>query len=217
VADQQRQELVGVFSSQERADAAARRVRDLGVPEELIHMNGHADKEAALRGEMRDELERSWFSPQAGFLLTKRAVKGMLVVSPVAIALGILIALPFAFLPWGPLPLWGRLLAVVLLGSAFGATVGFIVGGEAEKGAGAPLAAERGPALRVGDTRPEVREALVAEEPVRVDVVTAAGSPVGNVTNESETNDEGVFEDLRRAWDEPDRDAHNRHEDLSDR
>jgi hypothetical protein len=214
-----RRDVVGVFHDREEAEAAADKARALGVPDEEIHVDRHEDKVASLRGEMRDELEKGWFSPQGGLLLTKRMVKGILAVSPFAIAAGVLLALPFAFIvSWGELPLWGRLIATTLIGATAGGTFGFIVGGgEAEKGAAAPLAAEHGVTVRVGDPGPEVQQALVEEEPMRLDVVTPSGTPLGPITNEAEHNDEGVVEDLQRAWDEPDRDLHNRHEDLVNR
>jgi hypothetical protein len=167
---------------------------------------------------MRDELDRGWFSPQAGFMMTKRMLKGILAVSPLTVAAGVLIALPFALISWGSLPLWGRLVLTGVIGATAGATVGFIIGGgEAEKGAGAPLAAEHGVTVRVADVRAEVQRALFEEDPLRLDVVTPDGTPLGSITSESERNDEGALQDLERAWKEPDRDMHNRHEDRSRR
>jgi len=168
---------------------------------------------------MRDELEHSWFSPQGGVILTKRMIKGVLAVSPFTIAAGVLLALPLAFLPWASsLPLWGRVLLTSIVGATAGGTVGAIIGGgEAEKGAAAPMAAEQGVTVRVADARAEVQQALVAADPIRLDIVTPDGSPVGSITSESERNDEGVVEDLARAWSEPDRDLHDRHDDLSGR
>ena len=211
-------DLVGVFPDRARAESAAEKVRALGVADEDIHVERREDEVASLRGEMRDELDRGWFSPQGGFVLTKRMMKGVLAVSPFTIVAGVLIALPFAFISWGSLPLWGRIVLTSVIGATAGGTVGFVIGGgEAEKGAAAPLAAEHGVTVRVADARPEVQAALVEEAPVRLDVVTAAGTPLGSVTSESERNDEGVVEDLQRAWNEPDRDLHNQHEDLSHR
>jgi len=211
-----RPELIGVFPDRAQAESAAAKAQALGVPDEDIHVERGEDKVASLRGEMRDELDRGWFSPQAGFVLTKRMIKGILAVSPFTIAAGVLIALPLAFISWGSLPLWGRLILTSVIGATAGATVGVIVGGgEAEKGAGAPLAAEHGVTVRVADARPEAQRALVEEEPLRLDVVTPDGTPLGSITSESERNDEGVVQDLERAWTEPDRDLRNRHEDRS--
>ena len=67
----------------------------------------------------------------------------------------------------------------------------------------------------VANARPEVPRALGEEEPLRLDVVTPDGTPLGSITSESERNDEGAVQDLERAWKEPDRDLHNRHEDRS--
>jgi hypothetical protein len=217
MAKGEHEELVGVFHDRDQAEAAAEGAQALGVADEDVHIQRQEDKVASLRGEMREELERSWFSPQGGILLTKRSLKGMAAVSPVAVVAGILLLLPFAFIAWG-LPLWGRILLTTVVGAIAGGTVGFIVGGgEAEKGAGAPMAAEHGVTVRVADARPEVQARLADAEPVRLDVVTPEGTPVASVSSESERNDEGVIEDLKRAWDEPDRDLHDEHEDLSQR
>ncbi len=214
----ERRELTGVFRDREQAESVAEKAKAAGVPEEDIHIDRREDRAASLRGEMRDELERSWASPQGAFIVTKRAMKGALVASPVAVVVGILLVLPFAFLSWGFMPLWGRIIATSLIGATAGATVGFIVGaGEAEKGASAPMAAEQGVTVNVGDARPEVQQMLVDEEPLRLDVTTPDGAPLGTVTSESERNDEGVMEDFGRALHEPDRDLHDRHDDLSSR
>jgi hypothetical protein len=217
-ADDHEEDLVAVFPDRAQAESVAEKARALGVPDEDVRVERHEDKVASLRGEMRDELERSWFSPQGGFVLTKRMIKGILAVSPFTVLAGVLLLLPFAFVSWGSLPLWGRIVLTSVVGATAGGTVGFIVGGgEAEKGAGAPLAAEHGVTVRVADAGAEVQQALVEAEPVRADVVTPDGTPLGSITSESERNDEGVTEDLARAWKEPDRDLHNRHEDLSRR
>jgi hypothetical protein len=214
-----RDELVGVFPDRAQAESVAANAAALGVPEEDIHVHRDEDRVASLRGEMRDELERSWFSPQGGVILTKRMIKGVLAVSPFTVAAGVLLALPLAFLPWtASLPLWGRVVLTTVIGAVAGGTVGAIIGGgEAEKGAGAPLAAEHGVTVRVGDTRAEVQRTLVDADPIRLDIVTPDGTPLGSITSENEQNDEGVVEDLARAWNEPDRDLHNRHDDLSHR
>ena len=212
------EELVGVFHDRAQAESAAEKARAIGTPGESIRVERQEDKVASLRGEMRDELERSWFSPQGGFMLTKRMIKGILAVSPFTVLAGVLLLLPFAFVSWGSLPLWGRILLTSVIGATAGGTVGFIVGGgEAEKGAGAPLAAEHGVTVRVADAGAEVQQALVEAEPLRLDVVTPDGTPLDSITSESERNEEGAIEDLARAWKEPDRDLHNQHEDLSRR
>jgi hypothetical protein len=210
-------ELVGVFHDEASAESVAERASKLGVPPEQIHVQRDQDKVASLRGEMREELERSWFSPQGAFILTKRMAKGIVAASPFTVTAGILLALPLAFLPLG-LPLWGRIVLTSIVGAIAGGTVGVIFGAaEAEKGAGAPLAAEHGVTVRVADTRPDVQRSLIDADPIRVDAVTPDGTPLGSITSESERNDEGAVEDLARAWQEPDRDLHNRHEDLTGR
>ena len=206
MAGSDRRELVGVFADRAQAESVADRLRAAGVPDEQISIDEGADREASLRGEMREELERSLVSPQAGVVLTKRAVKGILATSPVTIVVGVLIALPFAFMSWGSLPLVGRIVAAVLVGAAAGATVGFVVGGgEAEKGAPSAMAAEQGVTLRVADARPEVKRALTEADPIRVDVVDPDGAPLGPLTSKQD-DDENVVEDLERAWREPERD-----------
>ena len=206
MAASDRRQLVGVFADRAQAESVAERLRALGVPSERISIDEGSDREASLRGEMREELERSWVSPQGGFVLTKRAVKGVLTVSPVAVVLGVLIALPFAFMSWGSLPLYGRIIGAVLIGAAAGATVGFVVGGgEAEKGAPSAMAAEEGVTLRVADARSEVKQALADAGPIRVDVIEPDGTPLGPLSSKQD-DEENVVEDLERAWREPGRD-----------
>jgi hypothetical protein len=211
-----RRELVAVFESHAQAEEAVRRLRAAGLPEHEIHLDGREDEATALRGTMRDELERSWLSPQAGLVLTKRMTKGILTVSPLFVAIGVVLALPLAFLAFDGMALWTRLLTVVVLGALAGGTVGFIVGaGEAEKGKPDPLEPERGTVLRVGADSDDARRLLTEADPIRLDVVATDGSPLGPVVSEEE--DESVVENLERAWREPDRDPDNRHEDLSRR
>lgn len=117
--------LVGAVKDRGRAEAVLARLRALGVDDSQIRVDASEDDRASLRGEMRDELDRSWFAP-AGIVLTKRSVKGAAVGMAVAVAVGVVVSIPFAFFPFWPagLSLGWRLVIVVLLGAAAGATVG---------------------------------------------------------------------------------------------
>lgn len=217
MAGSDHRQLIGVFADRAQAESVAEKLRAAGVPADKISIDDRADREASLRGEMREELERSWVSPQAGVVLSKRAVKGILTVSPIAVAVGILIALPFAFMSWGALPLYGRIIAAVLIGAAAGGTVGFVIGGgEAEKGAPSTMAAEQGVTLRVTDARPEVKQALTEADPIRVDVIEPDGTPLGPLTSKQD-DEEDVVEDLERAWREPGRDPNDEPRKRADR
>jgi hypothetical protein len=207
--------LLGVFRSRATAESAAKRTRAAGVDDEQIHVDRHEDTITSLRAEMRAELEDSWFSPQAAVMLTKEAAKGsivaILVLGTIGAVIGGILALIFSF----GLTLWLRLLLFGAVGATAGATVGFVIGASAaQKGAQKRLAAERGVTVRVEDTGPEVEQLLSKEEPIRLDVVAADGTPTGmTVTTEEGQTDEGVVQDLERAIREPDRERPDQHED----
>ncbi|MGQ0743776.1 MAG: hypothetical protein ACT4OS_05475 [Acidimicrobiales bacterium] len=212
-------DLLGVFADQQAVADVVRLVRALGVDPSSIRVEtepvgsgkgveSHGqDHVAALRSEMREEMDRSLMAPQAGLMMTKRSVKGVLAVSPVAMVIGALVTVPFAFIPgWGPLSLGARILVAALVGVAAGATVGFIVGaGEAEKGATDRLASEHGSTVRVSGATAAIEEIMKSANPLRLDLVAADGTPIRSLYSRAEDAQGGVVEDLRRAWREPDR------------
>jgi hypothetical protein len=207
--------LLGVFRNRATAQSAADRARGAGVDDERIHVERREDKIDSLRAEMRAEVEDSWFSPQAGFMLTKETAKGAAVAILVLGAVGAVVGALLAFVFPTGMALWARLLAFGAVGATAGVTAGFVIGAAgAEKGTQKRLAAERGVTVRVDSAAPEVEQSLSEEEPIRLDVVTADGTPTGTtITTEEDRTDEGVVQDLQRALREPDRERPDQHED----
>jgi hypothetical protein len=211
----QRRHLLGVFRSRAAAESVADRVRAAGIDDEQIHVGRRQDSIASLRAEMRAEVEDSWISPQAAFVVTKETAKGSAVAILVLTLVGALAGAMLGFFFAYGLALWLRLVLFGVIGATAGATVGFIAGATAaQKGSQKRLAAERGVTVRVEDTAPEVEEVLSAGEPIRLDVVAADDTPTGTtLTTEEERTDEGVVEDFERAIREPDRERPDQHED----
>ena len=204
----EKDEALGVFKDRQSAEAAAERARDAGGDDSGIRVGDEADSRASLEAEMREEMEESWLSPQAALVTTKEAAKGMSVVIPIAAAVGVLVALPFAFLiTFGGASRVLRLVIAVVTGGLGGASVGFIVGGGmAIKGPDEPLAAERGVTVRAPAARKEVVEALAEEEPVRLDTVAPSGRKTSTVRTEEEQEPDGVTEDLAQNARQPEGD-----------
>lgn len=215
MAERQGRHLLGVYRDRVTAESAADEARGAGLDEGQIHVERREDEIASLRAEMRAELEDSWFSPQAGFILAKETAKGALVAMLVMGAVGAVLGVVLAFVFPSGLPLWVRLLAFGAVGAVAGATAGFIVGGlAAQKGSQKRLAAERGVTVRVESAASEAKQALSEEQPIRLDVVEADGTPTGTtITTEEDRTDEGVAQDFERAWREPHRERPDQHED----
>lgn len=201
-------EALGVFQDRQRAEAAAERLREAGVDESHIRVGHDADSRASLEAEMREEMEESWLSPQGAFLAPKEAAKGLSLVIPIGVAVGVLVALPFAFFStFGGASIWLRLVIAVATGAIAGGTIGFIVGGGmAVKGPDEPLAAERGVPVRVADAGDEVVDALADEDPVRLDTVAPSGRKTSTVETEEERSPDGVVEDLAESARQPEGD-----------
>ncbi len=186
MTEREERELIGVFEDEQAAEAAAERVAGRGVDRSQVRVGDHGDEVTSLEGEMREEMDQSFLSPQAGFILTKEMAKGARIALPVAVAAGALLALPFGFIPFGGLVLWTRLLTLALIGGTAGAVFGFILGGGlAAKGPSEPLATEKGTTVGVSSSDPATAEALADERPIRVDTV-GDGQPVGTVTTEED-------------------------------
>jgi hypothetical protein len=192
--------LIGVYSTEDSARSAADAVRRAGVPDDEIRIGDPTDYVASVASEMRDETTHTIVGPGNVGPFTKEMSKGMLVGIVVGGAIGVVLALPLAAIPFGDFALWSRLLLVVIVGALVGATVGWVLGGGF--GATRPddkLAAERGVTLTVPAT-PETEALLSRTNPLRLDVVEADGQPVRTIA----TEEEGVMHKLgRHAGEEP--------------
>jgi hypothetical protein len=201
--------LVAVYPDERAAAEARRSLLDLGYEEGSIRIGDVADERASLRGEQRAELDRSVAGPAVG-LQTKEMTKGSALATVVGAVVGGLIALPFAAIHMGDLPLWGRIVVVVAAGVLAGATAGYVIGGSlGARGPGDPGTATEGVTVAVASDDRWARDALSAHGPIRIDVVNAANRPMGTVEDESDRRPDHIVDELRTNVDADD---YHRHE-----
>lgn len=166
------QRLVAVYEDEARARAAVHAATDVGTPATDVRLGDQRDRLASIAGEMRDE------TVHVGGPFTEEMGEGSILGIAVAGLIGLVVALPFAAIGMGGLELWARLLIVAIVGAAVGGVVGWIVGGAfAAKRPDEPLAAEAGVTVATPLTE-QLREVLLATDPVRLDVVASDGQPI---------------------------------------
>lgn len=193
---EQERELVVVYPDRDAAVAARQRLVDLGLGEHDIDLDRESDEVASLRAEMRQELTDAWVVPNAALIATKESMKGMLAVGTGAAVIGAVLGIPFAFIDFGG-SFWLRLLLFMGLGALAGATVGFVVGpGVSAKRPGELMAAHRGTALRVHQDTAEIRSALVAGHPIRIDEVNADSVPVETLLTEEQMDERTAVDEV---------------------
>lgn len=175
-------ELIGVFEDEQAAQEAANAAGGGRVGE-------GRDEQSALRAEMREETDHAFVGPGNVGPFTKEMTKGLLWGTFLAGAIGLLLGLPFGFIPFGDATLVTRLFITGGVGAFAGATLGFVLGGgwggaDSDK----KLAAERGVTVAAPDT-PTTVEALLEKGPIRVDRVRTDGQPVSTVATEEQSTD----------------------------
>src|SRR5918996_3794317 len=117
-----------IFSSEEAARAAARTLeREF---EGVVTRDTELDQRAALRAEMRDEVEATVVGPGNVGPFTKGMTRGIALWVPVCTVAGAVLGVVLALLPWasGMSTVW-RIVAGLVIGAAAGATAGFVIGG----------------------------------------------------------------------------------------
>lgn len=179
-------ELIGVFRDEQAAREAAEATH---APTGDVRVGEGRDNQAALRAEMREEIDHTVVGAGVG-PFTKEMTKGLLWGTALASALGLLLGLPFGFIPFGDSTLATRLVITGGVGAAAGAVLGFVLGGGWGGAADSNkrLAAERGVTVAAPDT-PATVKALLEKGPIRVDRVTRDGQPVATVTTEEQAGD----------------------------
>jgi hypothetical protein len=190
------QGLIGVYPDAAAAEGVKAALADAGVPADAIRSAERADVEASLRAEMHDELENSFVSPQVGVAYPKETVKSSLVLGPIFVIVGGLIAFPFAFLSIGGASFWVRCFWVVLCGmAAGGAAAAIAIPALSVRSTGLePAAAQRGTVLRVNRWSEEIEAAMTKGRPIRLDRVGANDYPLGTVTTEEDREPGGAVE-----------------------
>src|ERR671918_2970285 len=134
------------FDTEEGARAAADALRR-EFPGEVTR-DATIDRRAALRAEMRDEVEAAVVGPGNIGPFTKSMSRGIALWVPVATVIGAAIGVGLAMLPWAAgISTVARVVAGLAIGAVAGATAGFVIGGgfrPRREEEGAELAGERG-------------------------------------------------------------------------
>jgi hypothetical protein len=195
---QRRTDVIGVFETEADARRAAEAAKLAGADPAVIRIGDRQDRLHELQGEMFDEMEHTVMGPGNVGPFTKEMTRAMV---PLTIGLGFvgaLIALPFAAIEFGDLPLWGRLLIVAVCGGAVGSLVGFQLGGMyGARRPEEPLAVERGVTLAIDDAPDSAIDALKAMRPIQLDAFDESGKPLGAIVADDDVGGpSGLKDDL---------------------
>lgn len=186
--------VIAVFDNEAQARTAADALGRMGLDD--IRVGNRKDEQASLLGEMQEEMEHTIAGPGNIGPFTREMAKGAALGTTIAAAVGMVAALPFGLIDFGP-PLWQRLLIAAFVGGFAGATLGFVAGGGfAAMGPAEQLGAERGVTVAVdvaaGDEAERVARMLADRHPLRLDVTTSTGRVVDVVSTEMDETHGGV-------------------------
>lgn len=180
-------QVLGVFRDARTARAAADAAAGVaGRPSRTGQ-----DEVASLQAEMREELDNSIVGAGNVGPFTKEMTKGLVIGTLLGVVVGFVVTVPLGLVPLGSIGLFPRLLIAAVVGGFAGATMGFVTGGGfGAKGPAQPMAAERGTTVSVpvasAEEATKVAEAMRGHDPIRIDLTTAEGEPIGVVTTEEE-------------------------------
>jgi len=188
--------VVAVFEDEQDARQAAYALERSGVGHD-VRVGIRRDQQASLQSEMQEEMEHVFAGPGNVGPFTREMAKGAALGTVGVAVVGMLAALPFGLIDFGP-PLGQRLLIVAVVGGFAGATLGFVIGGGfAAMGPAEPLAAERGVTLAVTVTAGEEAEraarTMADRHALRVDVTDETGRLVDVVMTEMDRTRGGVL------------------------
>jgi hypothetical protein len=177
------------FRSERQAREAAEAARRAGL---RVTVDTDEDRQAALRSEMRDELESVVAGPGNIGPFTKSMTRGLVVAVPVGLVGGaVLGALVGVMIPMFGLDVAVRVWIGVAIGAVAGATTGFVVGGFLKSRwdrEGDVLETERGITVGVHTARADearrARKLLEGKGATRVGVTDAEDRPMGPTSEE---------------------------------
>ncbi len=188
-------ELLGVFPDRETADRVVETVRRR-VPGSDGRVGNAEDYVDAMKAETVRESEDSIIANGA-LVMSKEGSKSVFAFVPIASAIGFVLALPIAWFALPDTAVWLRLVIALVVGAVGGGTIGWIAGmGLGVIGPDPQLAAQRGVTARVWPDSDDTRSVLLAEHPLRLDVLDATGLPVETLTTEREQSATGIKEQL---------------------
>lgn len=195
-----RHELLAVYPDHETAERVLAELR-AQLHEPGAHEGTDQDRRDSLNAEMGEEMRQSFTAPQAGIIYTKEAMKTGAWMMPLCVVLGIVVALPIAFMFESEVSTGGRIIAAVAIGAAMGGTVALILMSLGQKNPDEPMAAERGVTVRVPDDTDELRRVMIAAHPIRLDVVDDEGRPIETIAEEADHSaDPETFDDRQKHW-----------------
>lgn len=202
--DPTRDALIAVYPDDGTAREVAAEVRGRAAAA-VVRVDDPHDRVDSLRAEMREELEHSILSPQAGILLPKESTKSLLVAIPLGAVVGAVLLIPLAAVAFDDTSFAALALWAGIIGAVMGGTIAYLVGSAmAIAGPAAQSAGHAGVPVRVeGELTPEVVGVLAAAEPLRIDLVTEEGRPVATLLTEEELSPDGVFERLAAKLTQP--------------
>ena len=183
--------VVGVFRDRPAAEQAARAARRAAeLNEDQVGIDAEADERFSLRGEMREEVDHTVAGPGPVGPYTKEMTKGLVRSHALWVPVGVLVALPLAFIPIGNTSLVFRLVLWGIVGGIAAAVVSLATGGGlSAKGPADSMAVERGVTVgimaRNADQARMAADAMAKHDPIRLDTGVAE-RPTGMVTREPE-------------------------------
>lgn len=177
-------QLLAVFDDDQTASRARTAVLDAGIPPERVHVGEAPDVVSGLRAEMLEELTRSATQPQAAAIYPKESARGFALVGGIGCVVGAALGAALATIDWGS-TFGVRLVVFVLVGIAFGSTIGMVAGASlAAPRPGTEPAATRGVVVRVEADDERLRDLLAGFHPIRMDELSANGGPIDTVVTE---------------------------------
>lgn len=194
--------LIGVYRSEGEASAVAEQAVALGASAGDVHVGDGADEQVSLVAEMQEETKGTWGVPPVNVSYPKEATKATALATVLLVGAFVLVSLPFAFIPFGGLEWWGRLIVVVIAGALLGGTIAFIAGpAMGLKRPDEPLAADRGVTVRVSPASDEVAEMMASHHPIRLD--RYSGDDIETVATEDLSKGKGIVDEVKRSAENP--------------
>lgn len=179
-------ELLGVYADDMTAE---RVIIDLREHAHVTAIRGtELDEQHSLNAEMREETTGSAIAPPVGVIPTKEAARTGSAFIPVGILIGLVVAMPIAFLFPGELSSGARLAMGGFIGLVFGVSGGLVLTSLGQKRPTERMAAEEGVTVHVKHDTEEVRRLMLAAQPLRLDVVDDQGRPIETLATQGDSS-----------------------------